>query len=563
MHYRILVRKILHPGNDDQDAVVSLTYADDSIQEGNPNIANQVVDNEWVAEINDYDAVTMRVGDADFELPGDDYESSWDNVWEQMQNPIVITQGADANQKNVTLSKMDNNVADPDGNVDKAHLRIERINKRDFAGTIRYRSRAAESARRQMWFVAQNDEPGQIDRDRIVAHPSRFGGDLWHLIVAMAVNENFRCVLYHRNNPSARETRTEEAIQALANNLTGNNNLDIRQINQGDDIDNNQAVDAAINYYQNGQNPPIVGATMASTSLLTWKIAREISLGRDPLEFTRPLFLPNTTFFDGEGGEPDEEFRNNKVRVLRNVVQAMTAANVQAGDRVVFINMRMAGGGQNLQHNITENLFNDIYETVAGTFQNQFKVFRIGIPDGTGNWNHIGDTYPIDIYGVDPQNPSNENPQQGDPNNFLLNAMNTDKRLQPFFWHSILSNLRARNAEVIGLVGGRSGGMDIAAWVGVRTLNWDQVNAGDIHYRRLHWTSELTSIMKYDGGQGIDLVALGRWLAGEDFLPVLDDAEQPNHIGGYRGPTDFIGAEDTAAAIGAKFSFPRRPNPNL
>jgi hypothetical protein len=208
------------------------------------------------------------------------------------------------------------------------------------------------------------------------------------------------------------------------------------------------------------------------------------------------------------------------------------------------VNMRWARQGQNQQHNISKRRFAQIVEAAqelaaGGT---PVELIRIGIPekvkkDADLSWirEHDATCGSVDIF-ADACNDEH-----------LTNAIWDSKLFQPYFWRQVC---RHRNADlIIGMIGGRSGSMDIASFMGLRTASWDRVDAGDQNYMRLHWAAPFNTVISDTGTTDglMDYPALVAWMAGNDLVPVPDGDPSPH------GQT-LVGTAEAYAENNAEFN---------
>ncbi|WP_257449616.1 hypothetical protein [Archangium lipolyticum] len=144
----------------------------------------------------------------------------------------------------------------------------------------------------------------------------------------------------------------------------------------------------------------------------------------------------------------------------RKVLQIAQAIKKHGGKQVVLLNRR--SGDVNKQHNTTDGIEKQLEELAAK--RNMF-VLGIATPDYKP-----GD---IDLFDT----------QTLHKNEFV------DKRRTAYFWMKV-----SQLPGVHGLIGGRSGSMDIAAFMGMKVFSWDENRPNDEQYLRLLQTYPLMSI---------------------------------------------------------------------
>ena len=203
----------------------------------------------------------------------------------------------------------------------------------------------------------------------------------------------------------------------------------------------------------------------------------------------------------------------------------------------------------NPQHNTIRNIFRQIRTTIGGLnristsdffllmgvgWLSEEKLTALNFTNGgpfetdLNQWkgNSVKKIFLIDIY-QDAQDipiipPLSVN---NDDYHTLHNLMFTEKRFQAFFWFKVVEFARNNNIN-ISMIGGRSGGMDIASFMGLRTASWDQVDPQDHHYMRLHLASAFNSIIPLDAmNNGLYDAMLELWLRGSHVVPVLKKPE--------------------------------------
>jgi hypothetical protein len=187
---------------------------------------------------------------------------------------------------------------------------------------------------------------------------------------------------------------------------------------------------------------------------------------------------------------------------------------LRPGRRHLLVNMRwIPPPGPNAEHNITELRFAQILAAAAAE-ATPVDVVRIGLPETWAGpacaWvhRHEDTTLPVDPY------------CDREPGSSLWGAITATRLFQTYFWRRV-ADLPEAGVEIVGMVGGRSVSMDVAAFMGVRTATWDRPAPGDRDYLRLHWSAPFHTIVHDDVEAGLDQAGLRRWLRGEDLVPVL------------------------------------------
>lgn len=129
----------------------------------------------------------------------------------------------------------------------------------------------------------------------------------------------------------------------------------------------------------------------------------------------------------------------------------------------VLLNMRVGHRGNHPQHNMTETIYGQLRKQITAC---GLKIVRVG-------------TYQSGTETPEAQWMTGLRPDRGDGElvNFFEKGKFTDRRHVAYFWSQV-ATLR----NVVGIIGGRSGSLDIAALMGVRTLCWDIIEADDGGY---------------------------------------------------------------------------------
>lgn len=362
-----------------------------------------------------------------------------------------------------------------------------------------------------------------------IAQPTNYTGDKWHIAAALVLNANYKVIILKRN-----QSGDEKGLAAGYSNfytrvgvgalkiLHGAASGKMRQIGQAywpkrakeyADKDPDALVKKATK---------IVRMTFASTSGIL-KAVEERGVARVVREL-RAAFLSG---FDDQ--------------VARRKILARLAP-LQGNGRYLLVNMRCSH--YHFEHNITQAIYQQI-EAAAGLrgitvirvgifepgFSNheRFGAWMQGFNDATYGGRPIDQRF-IDIYGYREE-------RQG----FKVDELET-----AFLWATV-----AGLQNVVGIIGGRSGSLDIAAFMGVRTFSWDIVD-NDPEYIRMLLAFPLMSCGRRQGlgqdGRGrpgkqdapseallaglLEPLALELWLAGEHVIP--------DHGPSYPIPRDVV-----------------------
>jgi len=385
-------------------------------------------------------------------------------------------------------------------------------------------------------------------------------GDLWHLAGALALDSNTQLQCVRSETFSGQDPLTD-ADKKVLRRFGGIANLSKHArknpgtgvvLDEGETAPRGTVVtwQDAVDYSVKSpitspapnKKPPLktrlVGDTLSSTSIIVENARRNAKQTRCQL---------NKAFINNPATTRRDNSRN---KLLSNSVFALRVdyinhiykevANIQA-NKLLFVNMRFATGNQNLQHNITPGLLDQIIQAAN---QVNAQVVRVGLPENKDSLNFNSQDLTahnalvtkirnlsnsslkdsVDIY-AERKNANNDY-----LNEAIFNAMFAEKTFQPLFWVALIDACKDAKKEIVGLIGGRSGGMDIAAWVGMRTACYDRVNHEDQHYLRLHWAASYTSILRLlSNPRRLDTDALNYWVGGKDILPTLpDDPKGPS-----------------------------------
>jgi hypothetical protein len=238
---------------------------------------------------------------------------------------------------------------------------------------------------------------------------------------------------------------------------------------------------------------PLYGMTWASTSVIMAAVER-----------------------DGVA-EVQERLRREFCRGLsekaRAGVDKMLQPIQQSGGSVLLVNMRYATHNQ--EHNTTKAIYTAI-KNVAALFK--VTLVRIGVSDKKSQlpdcgWMDALQEPAIDLYGVGSRG--------GAP-------IEVDQRRTAYFWSRV-----AAMKNVVGVIGGRSGSLDAAAFMGVRTFSWDRPRVSEsateqTEYTRLWIAYPLMSIGHRPKNEDrIELEPLKLWLAGFHVIPEADPPRLP------------------------------------
>jgi hypothetical protein len=332
-------------------------------------------------------------------------------------------------------------------------------------------------------------------------YPGGLTAELWHVLAALHLDRRLRLYL-----PWAADSPKEAGRAAAALELLSAVGLGQRVVAApaSGAIGHEEARRLAV---ESGHIAPdtVCGHGWAATSIVSSAAVRG----------SRQLVVGalRDTFERGQQGSP--EFHRHRADYDEHCLGWLD--ELRPGRRYVLVNMRwIAGHGPYAQHNITALRFEQIVQSVGAlaTISEPLDVVRIGLPE---TWAHdacawIG-RYERDTLAADPY-------RDRDVDSPLWTAIGETRLFQPYFWRRV-ADLAAGGVEVVGMIGGRSASMDIAAFMGVRTATWDRVAPDDHDYMRLHWSAPFHSIIRDDVEAGLDADALRRWLQGEDLVPVL------------------------------------------
>ncbi|HEY4243120.1 MAG TPA: hypothetical protein VGM88_25080 [Kofleriaceae bacterium] len=131
-------------------------------------------------------------------------------------------------------------------------------------------------------------------------------------------------------------------------------------------------------------------------------------------------------------------------------------------------------------------------------------------------------------------------------------ANTVEKRRTALLW-SRLADLQ-RAGYIHGVIGGRSGSMDIAAFMGMNAFSWDENKPEDENYLRLLQTHPIMSIGHVEGegdARRLDAASVGRWMSGEYPHPFLKDPKS------VKAPALESGGSQPMAALREHQSFDR------
>lgn len=359
--------------------------------------------------------------------------------------------------------------------------------------------------------------------NRWLIHPGAMTGDLWHIVAALNLDQNLQLVVVW-NRANEQDSRNAQALLDLVGSLDISADRVIRatvNLAPNASISNAQARNEGVQRVRRSHEPPLVGHTWASTSV----VVEQAFVDRyDPARVQQRLSQAFTN-----AREASDQFRALKADYDGYALNWLET--LKQDTHYVLVNMRWTGlNGQNPQHNITQDRFNQIVATakVCTDAKQPTQVIRIGRPELRDQTNcgwaaDAAGTLGVDIFC--------DNVTTAELHT-LNEAIWTNKLFHAYFWQQVASRA-AETGTRIGLIGGRSGGMDIASFMGVRSASWDRPSADDQHYMRLHWAAPYNSIIRDQNGM-LDEGALEHWMQGGELVPLINGDPIPGTVIGTK-----------------------------
>lgn len=301
------------------------------------------------------------------------------------------------------------------------------------------------------------DLTNKVDRPtRFICQPGSFTGDVWHVAAAMALDEDVKTIVVV-GKQDWKITRKSLQFRKFYEDIELDSQVEIYQApGMNKQVTPEYLLGRAQKYAVSKEwcAKEDILLPYSSTSILIRAIQRK---GVKPVvECLQKCFVK---------GLSDKQKKSVQKKVADLDIQGPS----------ILVNMRCAH--YNFEHNITRLIFEQICAAAA---RSKLGVIRAGVFE-PGNENHL--KYgawmkevahkELDIY-------NSKGKEKPEP---------VDQRETAYMWQ-----LLAEDKNVRGIVGGRSGSLDIAAFMGVRTFSWDIVNVKDAEYVRMFMAYPLMSI---------------------------------------------------------------------
>lgn len=377
----------------------------------------------------------------------------------------------------------------------------------------RYRRRDTEVLRWQLPAANQSS-------NRWLIHPGAMTGDLWHIATAMTIDQNLNLVsVWNRDNET--DNRNANALLNLVTGLGIDRKRIVRTtsgLGPNQSLGNDQARADGAKRVDTGVQTPLVGHTWASTSVV---ITQALQGGYTRARVQAAQTALTTAFTNA--CTASESFQQYKAAFDAYCLGWL--AGLAHNTHYLLVNMRWVGrNGQNPQHNITQGRYNQILAraNAATNPARPIQLIKIGRPDvrapGDCGWTvgalGVGAAAPalaVDIYADDPAAPPG-----------LSDAIWKNKLFQAYFWMKVAEKEASGVGIRFHLIGGRSGGLDIASFLGLRSASWDRPGGNDQHYMRLHWAAPYNSIIRDTVDERLDEGALDYWLRDGNLVPIIE-----------------------------------------
>jgi hypothetical protein len=421
-------------------------------------------------------------------------------------------------QRNVDL---DVELKDATGRELKLRYRLEEHDAA-FAPKLEPRASASASSSNAMALCtsdAQLSSASNVIDEEItyfyIAQPTNYSGDKWHIAIALLLEKRCKVIILKKDQ-TGDQKNLENGFASVYKKLGASEEQILRGAAQAKlrQISPDYWPKRAAFYAKGDKDPNVKNAnrpvrmTFASTSIIMRAVEEQ---GADAVrKIIRDAFLA--------------QFSNLAKRAK---VDQRLAFLGQIGGNCVIVNMRC--GHYHFEHNITETIYAQIAEAAG---RQGLIVIRAGVyePDyhpPSGRWMAaFGDATfkgrPADQRFIDV---------------FDFCSTKTSQKVDEFATAYLWARV-AQMPNVVGIIGGRSGSLDIAAFMGVRTLSWDIVD-NDREYIRMLLAFPLMSCIRR-GGLGEDgrerpkkldepsadllngtlnSLALHLWLIGREVIP--------------------------------------------
>lgn len=272
--------------------------------------------------------------------------------------------------------------------------------------------------------------------NKYIVLPGNYSGDSWACVAAMVLDPTIHVVLAAKDKVDKKMTRYDEIAKQFSDfaQQAIEDAKDRLLVSEGGMGQHGNAREVAkqaglaIEKHKSKGADPLVGWTFSSTSVVMR--AAEMK-GLDELR--------------------------------KKLVDAFTAKSKSHDTLVkrikdygpcVLLNMRVGVSGNHPQHNMTQTIYKQLKKQIKNA---GFKIVRIGTYQGAKET--PGAKWMEDLQ---------EEGEDGILIDFFEPGGRADRRHTAYFWSEV-----AKLSNVFGVMGGRSGSLDIAAFMGVRAFCWD------------------------------------------------------------------------------------------
>ncbi|MET0404994.1 MAG: hypothetical protein ABW123_21440 [Cystobacter sp.] len=296
--------------------------------------------------------------------------------------------------------------------------------------------------------------------------PGNMTGDIWHLAAAMCLTHHFASseasielyaaigVVQTLHGTGKSEARSPELFRFLQSLGLPTMSVKVTSNLAAPWQMTNCIRDTVNDYIQKSQQAQSSNGEQLHQKVIDQKISTTILMHHVRQSGRKKVIEVLREKLPAGLSKDDQEAMDAKVRQIQEAVRE------NGGKHVVLLNRRV--GDVNKQHDTTEGVEAQLKKLAA-----QKNMFVLGIA--------TPEYKPGDIDLFDTQT--------------LSKGTFVDKRRTAYFWMKV-----SQLPEVHGLIGGRSGSMDIAAFMGMRAFSWDENLPGDEQYLRLLQTHPIMSI---------------------------------------------------------------------
>ncbi|RYF37923.1 MAG: hypothetical protein EOO38_25520 [Cytophagaceae bacterium] len=298
-----------------------------------------------------------------------------------------------------------------------------------------------------------------------ISHPADYSGDAWHVAAAMVLRpEVYAVVTAQSKDKDSKDSKESTKFLEFYSAIGATSQVCDRRQTASPIPDGPKGMTSA----EKHRWPVKQHALRASSSVKNSEVGTV---------YTSTSVIIKAVMDNGIGHVNytlRDRFRGRKV--IPNVRSKVDELMMRK-DQYVIVNMRSAE--YNRQHNINEHIYKAIKQSMGG-----IKIIPFGNVGGC-HW----------LQGVDPE---------GARNAIDLYEMG-DRTMQTsaYFWALLAEAIDAKksgggdDSGCLAVIGGRSGSLDLPAFMGMRTICWDVHDKKDVEYARLHLAAQFMSVIGF------------------------------------------------------------------